>query len=122
LVTYPSLSDGEVVQVVMVGAVVSMVKSPWQYVSSVASDDVGRFFVGTIEAEAMLGRGGSLPEAVAEPALGLAVVQDTVKGVAFCGIRRGQVAEVGRGGVCFEAEAGLGRGVVSSRGPDHASL
>jgi hypothetical protein len=31
----------------------------------------------------MLGRGGILPEDVTEPALGLAVVHDTVKGVAF---------------------------------------
>jgi hypothetical protein len=42
----------------------------------------------------MLGRGGSLPEVVAEPDMGLGPVQDTVKGVASCGIRGGQVAEV----------------------------
>jgi hypothetical protein len=72
----------------------------------------------------MLGRVGSLPEAVAmaEPALGLATVQGTVKGVAFRGIREGQVAkdELGRGRVCSQAETGFGRGVVSSRGPDQA--
>jgi hypothetical protein len=45
--------------------------------------------VGIIKAEAMLGRGGSLPEAVAEPALWLAAVQNTVEEVAFCGIRGG---------------------------------
>mgnify|MGYP006934362189 CR=1 FL=1 len=41
--------------------------------------------------------------------------------MAVRGIRGGQVveAEVGRGGVCSEAEASFGRGVVSSRGPDH---
>jgi hypothetical protein len=36
-----------------------------------------RPFVGSIEAEAMLGRGGNLPEVVTEPALGLDVVQDS---------------------------------------------
>jgi hypothetical protein len=36
----------------------------------------------------MLGRGGSLPETMAEPALGLSTVQDTVGGMAFCEIRR----------------------------------
>ena len=64
----------------------------------------------------MLGRGGNLPEAMVELPLGLASVQDTVGGVAFCGIRGEQVAEteLGQGGVCSEAETGLGRGVVSS--------
>jgi hypothetical protein len=37
----------------------------------------------------MLKRGGSLPEAMAKPILGLAVVQGTVEGMAFCGIRGG---------------------------------
>ena len=43
--------------------------------------------------------------------------------MAVRGIRGGQVveAEVGRGGVCSEAEASFGRGVDSSRGLDHAS-
>jgi hypothetical protein len=40
------------------------------------------------------------------PGLGLVVVQGTVEGVAFCGIHKGQLAEaeLGRGGVCSEAE------------------
>jgi hypothetical protein len=70
----------------------------------------------------MLGQGGSLPEVMAELALGLAAMQDTVEGVAFYGIRGGQVAEaeLGRGRVCFEAEANLKRGIVSSRGSYHS--
>jgi hypothetical protein len=58
---------------------------------------------------------------VAKPDLGLVGVQDTVKGVASCGIRRDQIAEaeLGRGEVCSEVEASLGRGGVSSRGPAH---
>jgi hypothetical protein len=69
----------------------------------------------------MLGRGRYLLEAVAEPSLGPVDVQDTVGGVVFCGIRGEQVAEAGlrRGRICSKAEADLGRGVVSSRGPDH---
>jgi hypothetical protein len=65
---------------------------------------------------------GNLPEAVVELALGLVAVQDTVGGVAFCGIRGEQVAEtkLGRGGVCSEAKTGLERGVVSSQRSDHA--
>jgi hypothetical protein len=66
----------------------------------------------------MLGRGGSLPKAMAEPASGLAVVQGTVEGVAFFGIREGQLAKLGRGRVCFEAKADFGRGV--SQGTYHA--
>jgi hypothetical protein len=58
-------------------------------VSYITSGDVRRPLVGIIKAEAMLGRGGSLPEAVAEPALWLAAVQNTVEEVAFCGIRGG---------------------------------
>ena len=48
----------------------------------------------------MLGRGGSLLEAMA----------GTVEGVAFCGIRGGQLAEaeLERDGVCSEAGAGFG--------------
>jgi hypothetical protein len=63
----------------------------------------------------MLGRDGSLFEAMVEPALGHAVVQGTVEGVASCG---GQLAEaeLGRGGVLSEAEADFGRGRVPSRG------
>jgi hypothetical protein len=38
----------------------------------------------------MLGRGGSLPEAVVEPSSRLAIVQDTVKGVVFCRIHAGR--------------------------------
>jgi hypothetical protein len=70
----------------------------------------------------MLGRGRSLPEAMAEPSLGLDAVQDTVKGVAFCGIHGEQVAEagLGRGRVCSEAKADHGQGVVSSQGPARA--
>jgi hypothetical protein len=72
--------------------------------------------------ESMLGRGRNLVEAVAEPSLGLVDMQDTVGGVVFCRIRGEQVAEVGlgRGRICSKAEADLGLGVVSSRGPDHA--
>jgi hypothetical protein len=70
----------------------------------------------------MLGQGESLPKAIAKPDLGLVVVQVRVKGVASCGIHGGHVdeARLRRDGVCFEAEASLGRGTVSSRGPDHA--
>jgi hypothetical protein len=72
----------------------------------------------------MLWQGRSIMDVVAEPAPGLAAVHDTVKGVVFCGIHGGQVAEAGleRGRVCSEAEAGLKRGVVSSQGSDHALL
>jgi hypothetical protein len=72
----------------------------------------------------MLERGRSLPEAVAEPALGFATVHNTVEGVASCGIRREQVAEaeLGRGGICFEAQTDFRRGVVSSRGLARALL
>jgi hypothetical protein len=45
----------------------------------------------------MLGRGGSLPEAMAEPALGFVDMHDTVEGVASCRIHREQVAEAGLG-------------------------
>jgi hypothetical protein len=67
-------------------------------------------FIGIIEAEAMLGRGRNLLEVVAEPAMGLIDVQDTVGGLALCGICGEQAAEAGlrRGRVCFEAEADLG--------------
>jgi hypothetical protein len=49
--------------------------------------------------------------------LRLAAVQDTVKGMASCGIHGGQVveAELGRGVVCSEAKAGFRRGRVSSQ-------
>jgi hypothetical protein len=69
-------------------------------------------------------RGRSLPEAVVEPALGLAAVQDTVKGVGSCWIRGEQVGEdeLWRGGACSEAETSFGRDLVSFRGPDHALL
>jgi hypothetical protein len=62
----------------------------------------------------MLGRGGILPEDVIEPAPGLAAMHDNVKGVVFCEFRGEQVVEagLGRGGVCFETEVGLGRGVI----------
>jgi hypothetical protein len=64
----------------------------------------------------MLGRGGSLPEAMAEPALGFVDMHDTVEGVASCRIHREQVAEAGLGWgiICFEAEAGFRWGVVYS--------
>jgi hypothetical protein len=58
-------------------------------VSSTTSGDVKRPFVGIIKAEATLGRGVILPEAVVEPALWLAAVQGTVEEVAFYGIRGG---------------------------------
>jgi hypothetical protein len=47
---------------------------------------------------------------MAKPVLGLVVVQGTIEGVAFCGIRKGQLAdaELGRGGVCSEAEPASG--------------
>jgi hypothetical protein len=55
---------------------------------------------------------------MAKPGLKLAAVQDTVKGMASCGIHGGQVveAELGQGVVCSKAKAGFGRGRVSSRG------
>jgi hypothetical protein len=46
-------------------------------------------FVDTINNEATLGRGESLPEAMAELALGLTVVQGTIEGVGTYGIRGG---------------------------------
>jgi hypothetical protein len=54
-------------------------------VSFVASGDVGRLFVDTIKVEAILGRDGSLPEAIAEPTrdLGLVVMYRTIEGVGF---------------------------------------
>jgi hypothetical protein len=58
-------------------------------VSSVASGDVECPFVDTIKVEATLGRDGSLPETMVEPALELAVVQETVEAVAFCEIHEG---------------------------------
>ena len=78
----------------MVGAVASMAKKLLAIcrvsnVSSTTSGDVGRPFVGIIKAEATLGRGGSLPETVAEPVVWLAAMQHTVEEVAFCGIRGG---------------------------------
>jgi hypothetical protein len=78
-------------------------------VNSATSGDIRHPFVDTIKAEAMLGRGGSLPEAMAKPALGLAVMQGTIEGVAFCGIRGGLLseAELGQGRACFEAKAGF---------------
>jgi hypothetical protein len=92
--TYSSLSDGDVVRVVVAGVVVSLEKktlgnSRVSDVSSAASSDIGCPFVDTIKAEAILGQGGSLTEAMVEPALGTAVVQGTVDGVAFCGIHGG---------------------------------
>jgi hypothetical protein len=74
------------------------------------------------QGEATLGRGGSLPKLVPEPALGLAVVRGTAEGMDSCEIRRGAG---GRSRArarqsCSEAETGFGKGVVSSRGPDHA--
>jgi hypothetical protein len=79
-------------------------------VSFVASSDVGRAFINTIKAEATLERDRSLPEAMVEPALGLAVVQGTIEGVAFCRIHGEQLAEteLGRDEVCSEAETGFG--------------
>jgi hypothetical protein len=61
---------------------------------------------------------------MAESALGLAIVRGTIGGVASCMICRGQVAEAKlvRGIVCSKAETSFGRGVVSSRGPDHVLL
>jgi hypothetical protein len=58
-------------------------------------------FIDNINDEAGLGRGGSLPEDMTEPALGFVDTRHTVEGVASCGIRGDQVAE-----------AGLGRGRV----------
>jgi hypothetical protein len=104
-----------------------MVKSAWQSVkypdaNFVASGDVGRPFVDAIKGEAMLGRDVSRTEAMTEPALGHAVMQGTVKGVASYGIRGellpGQLVEarLRRDEVFSEAEAECRRGGVSSRG------
>jgi hypothetical protein len=71
---------------------------------SVASSDVKRPFFDTIKDETTLGRGRSLPEAMAESALGLIVVHRTVKGVAFCGIRGGRWPRPSSGEVEFSPE------------------
>jgi hypothetical protein len=89
-------------------------------VSYVASGDARRPFVDTIQAEATLGRDGSLL-AMVEPALRHAVVQGIVEGVASYMIRGGGggqlvEAELGRGRVLSEGEADFGRGRVPSRG------
>jgi hypothetical protein len=54
-------------------------------------------FVDTINNEATLGRGESLPEAMAELALGLTVVQGTIEGVGTYGIRGGGGGAGGQG-------------------------
>jgi hypothetical protein len=66
----------------------------------------------TSSAFPLLGRGGSPPEVVTELAPGFIDVRVTVEGVAYCGIRGEQVAEVGlgRGGVCPETKVGFERG------------
>jgi hypothetical protein len=75
-------------------------------------------FIDNINDEAGLGRGGSLPEDMTEPALGFVDTRHTVEGVASCGIRGDQVAEagLGRGRVCLEVEAGYGRDGACARG------
>ena len=74
LVTYLSQPDGEVAHAVVVGAVLSMAKSLWYYVSSAVSGNVRRSFIGFIEVEAVLERGRDLLESMVEPTLGLAAV------------------------------------------------
>jgi hypothetical protein len=76
-------------------------------VNSTTSCDVGCPFVDTINNEATLERGESLPGAMAESVLGLTVMQGTLEGVSIYGIRGEQLAtaKLGQGGVCFEAEA-----------------
>jgi hypothetical protein len=68
-------------------------------VSSASSGDVGCPFVDTIKAENTLGRGRCLPKAMVEPALGLAVMQGTIEGVAFCRICGGRWPRSGSGEV-----------------------